>query len=255
MFLVISAILLVSLLFQYLLPWQHAAQITQNNGRDPRPRVFYKFVLFTVFALFASSTLNVVFLAQDVPSPTQADDETSDGASLRVKNLSVNAWIALMVLATFAQQLPYALVFLTLLNVLQSRWYTLTKAETGKKTVQSAGSPGRDKLPAFLGWKGKEGTSLLLAFLLVFLPLLSRIILAVGLGTFPNPMLADTGDFESFEQLEKAVMWLDGLRAGVVFISVADIVVSSFCLSQQFRAAVYRDSVSTERTREKTDVD
>lgn len=245
-FLIISSLLLVSLLYQYLLPWQHAAQIIKKHGRDPRPRVFYRLIVFTILSLLFSSILNVIFLAQDVPSTT-ANSDTSGG--LRVNNLSVNGWIALMVLATIAQQVPYALLFLTLLNILQSRWYALTKAETGYKTVQR-GRDSKKELPTFLGWKRKEGASFFIAFLLVLFPLLSRVILAVGLGTSPNPVLMDTGDFKHFEQLEEAVMWLDGMHAVVAFIAMVDIAVSSFCLSNRLGAAGHKDSVSTELSTE-----
>jgi hypothetical protein len=217
--------------------------------------VFYRFTLFTLLSLLFSSILNVIYLAQDVPSAT-ANSDTNEGVSLSVNNLSVNGWIVLMVLATFAQQVPYALLFLTLLNILQSRWYALVKAETGHKTVQS-GSDSKEeyKLPGFLGWKRKEGTSFLIAFLLITFPLSSRIILAVGLGTSPNPVLMETGDFERFEQLEKAAMWLDAMHAAVAFISMVDIAVSSFCLSNRLRAAGYNDSVSTEPNTEISDFD
>ena len=250
-FLLIAAILLVSLLYQYLLPWHLAAKIIKKNSRDPRPRVFYRLVLFTILSLLASSVLNVVFLAQATPSASPASTDESSGPSLRVQNLSLNGWIALMVLATIAQQLPYVLLFLTLVNILQSRWYAFVKTTTEHEAVPKTTSKSEDmdkgKPPAFLGWRGKEGTSFFIAFLLVLLPLISRIILAVGMGTLPNPMVAPSGtaDFEGFENLSQVAEGLDGLRAGVALVAVLDIGVSSFFLEKRLRAAGTRDSVST----------
>lgn len=202
-----------------------------------------------MLAMLFSSVLNVIFLAQDTPSASATSRDETQGPSMRVQNLSLNGWIALMVLATIAQQLPFALLFLTLINILQSRWYAFTAATTGYKTTPST-RPKADgtelyQLPAFLGWRGKQRTSFFIAIMLVFLPILSRIILAVGVGTFPNSMVAASGDFERFETLNKVVAGLDGLRAGMAFIAVFDIAVSSFCLEKRLRVAGYCDSVST----------
>lgn len=243
-FIIVTAILLVSLLYQYLLPWHLATQIIKKHGRDPRPRVFFRFLLFTVLALFFSSILNVLFYAQATPSPTATSEDENQGPSLRIQNLSLNGWIALMVLATIAQQVPYALVYLTLLNVLQSRWYALVRTTNEHKTTQVA-RVGSNEKPTFLGWKHKEPTSFFLAFLLVFLPILSRIVLAVGLGTLPNPMAVEGADqFDKFDRLQKVVGGLDGLRAGITFIALVDLGASAYFLGKRLRAAGYHDSIT-----------
>ncbi|CAG8599029.1 6789_t:CDS:2, partial [Acaulospora colombiana] len=188
--------------------------------------------------------LNVIFFAQQLPP-------SGSGVSLSIPNLTLGGWATLMVFATVSSQLPFAFLFLAIVNVLQSRWYAFVQETTGSKVVPvSPSSPKKStkaddqtlhKFPAFLGWKGKEGASFFIAFILVFLTLVSKLTMAIGLK-----MVSDDHDkpavLNQYNTIVKTVTFFDGVVSAFVAIAVMDVSASSFCLKRAMKREGYMDS-------------
>lgn len=248
-FFIAALVLTVYLIYYSIAPWYAGAGAAANNNQRSglwqthRPKALRRFLLLTIASLIIASLLNILFYVQGVPSGGDSNNDAGKGPTFRIRNLQLGGWLALRSLSNIFQQLPFALLFLTLINILQSRWYTLHKYSTGHKVVSASSSTldhdaAEYKFPNFLGWKGKEGCSFFVAFLLVFIPVLSNVLFSIGFSKY----LA-SGALDDYSKVVKAVTFLDAWNCVMVIIAIADISVSSYFLFQQMRKSHYYDLV------------
>ncbi|KAG8806766.1 hypothetical protein FRC19_007076 [Serendipita sp. 401] len=233
---VISSILLVSLVFQYLLPLQSVQSI--KHGRDPRPRLLYRLLVWTVVSMFLSAVLGVLYFAQRVPI------EANGSISLHIPNLTQGGWIAIQFFGRFSQNIPFPFLYITLYHILQSRWYAYVD-RSGDYTRQLSAKDGyAAPLPTFLGWRGKRATSIFIASMLVLLAVISTITLAAGLSVSKHGNGSLVTEADASEGVLKVLGIVDGLHSGLVAIAVLDIGVSSFFLYRRLVESKCRDMIT-----------
>lgn len=227
----ILAFLMFALAYQHLLPYH-----TTRNKHGPRS---LHTMLFSIAAsLFVACVLNALYSAQEVPD---------GGPSLHIQNLTLGGWIAIMVFATITRAIPFTLLFLTFIAILESRWEILILQITKNKSRASSNVTFQGRHP-FLGWHWKTRVSYFQAAALLILPTASSITSAIGIASSTSIALQDGSvDIQSLVHsfpVLKLSMAFDGMRCAFVAIGVLDVGVCAFILFKRLRAARYVDPVS-----------
>ncbi|CAG7849285.1 SubName: Full=Uncharacterized protein {ECO:0000313/EMBL:CCA69490.1} [Serendipita indica DSM 11827] len=224
---IIAVPMIVTILYLYLLPFQ-IVKSTQL-WRDPRPRAFVQLLLTTALSFFVAGALNLLYYAERLPQNPGSESPVT---------LSLDVWIVIIFFATTSRQISFPILYLLMVNVLQSRWYAFVKHSTGHKHERRT-KESKPQLPEFLGWRGKEKASFFVAGLMLLLPIISNVCLAVGLKQVSQSGIA------VLLSIDRVATALDGVRGGLVAFAVLDIGISSFFLSRRLKASDYGDTITS----------
>lgn len=239
LFLPMAFTLTCSLIYLYFaIPRSSSSQQTRAVILfNQRPSGLLPMLAAASFIGVLSHMLNILYISQSVPQAS------SGGATFHIPHLTFAPWLVLMTTATTLQYIPTALIISAALLVLQARYRSLLR------NVQPAVKDSEWVPGPFLGWIGKEGTSMLLSYLLFILPIASKIALSLGLAWYDSPyfmaagITAEIADFTSWNRMSEISLALDNCRSVVLALAVFDVTVSAYCLLKETQSYGLMDAV------------